>query len=226
MLPEVEPKNPEAPVATNELDGIGIAALFQTFEEGGAEVVVHEGGLLYVTNGAFGGIDVWDIATESLVDFYDLTVLPGFDGVQSVAVKNGLVAVAVSTPDATEEVFGETVNVGQDGYVALIDSASGSIIDRVTVGNVPDMVTFNEDGTKILVANEGEFSGESDLDKDPIGSVSIIDVSNGANRSARNRSDLRQLRRPRSAGQGEWHPSEHGRLAAAGPRARVHRGGG
>ncbi len=171
----------DTPIATDELGEIGVAAVFDSLAgEGGSEVVVHEGGRLYTTNGATGTIDVWDIATETQVDSIDLTYLPGFDGVQSVAVKNGLIAAAVSTPDTTRTVFGETVSEASNGYIVLIDAATGQVIDRVTVGVLPDMVTFTPDGTKLLVANEGEFSGESDLDRDPMGTVSIVDVSNGA----------------------------------------------
>lgn len=170
--------NPEAPVPTEELGSIGEYAAFDTGLEAGAEVVAYEDGVLYVTNGAAGGIDVWDLASKTKLDFVDLSFLPGYNGVQSVAVKNGLIAVAVATPNlATATAFGEVIE-GQNGYVALIDAVSLQVIDRVTVGNLPDMVTFNADGTKILVANEGEFNSENGLDRDPEGSVSIIDVSN------------------------------------------------
>ncbi|MFK7868065.1 MAG: ExeM/NucH family extracellular endonuclease [Roseobacter sp.] len=169
-----------APEATKELGEITEHASFASGLEGGAEVVVYEDGLFFVTNGALGRIDVFDLVTEQLVDSYDLTFLPGFDGLQSVAVKNGLVAAAVSTPNVTAEGLSTTVTEGQNGYVVLIDVASGQVIDRVTVGNLPDMVTFNADGSKLLVANEGAFNAENGLDRDPIGSVSIIDLANGA----------------------------------------------
>jgi alkaline phosphatase len=84
--------------------------------------------------------------------------------VQSVAVKNGLVAVAVAvTPEDA------------NGQVALFDT-DGTLLNTVEVGNLPDMVTFTPDGGKVLVANEGEPLDETD----PLGGVSIIDVSNGA----------------------------------------------
>ncbi|TCO74149.1 ExeM/NucH family extracellular endonuclease [Rhodovulum euryhalinum] len=168
----------DAPEATGELGDIGIAAVFDSGAgEGGSEVVATEDGKAYVTNGALGRIDVWDIASGSLSASIDLTYLPGFAGVQSVAVKNGLIAAAVSSTDI---VSGADV-LGQSGYVALIDGATGLVIDRVVTGNLPDMVTFSPDGTKILVANEGEFNAESDITVDPVGSVSIIDVSNLVN---------------------------------------------
>ena len=51
----------------------------------------------------------------------------------------------------------------------------GAILKSVTVGALPDMLTFTSDGTKVLVANEGEPSAPVD----PEGSVSVIDVSAG-----------------------------------------------
>ncbi len=42
------------------------------------------------------------------------------------------------------------------------------------------MLTFTPDGTKIVVANEGEPAGYCEGDAgDPVGSVSVIDVSSG-----------------------------------------------
>ncbi len=82
----------------------------------------------------------------------------------SVAVKNGIVAIAI-----------EAANGIDPGKVVFYDTA-GTFINEVTVGVLPDMVTFSPDGTKVLTANEGERSGNAD----PIGSVSIIDISQGA----------------------------------------------
>ena len=116
---------------------------------------------LFVT-GEGSDVEVLDLsnpASPMLVDSlpYDAT---------SVAVKNGVLAVAV--PDPTDK----TLN----GQVYLYDDlASLENPVSIEVGALPDMLAFTPDGRRILVANEGE---RGDL-VDPPGSVSIIDVSRG-----------------------------------------------
>jgi hypothetical protein len=91
--------------------------------------------------------------------------LPG--GPNGVAARNGLVAVAVEASPKT--------NNGQVLFyrVNAVDCALTSD-GAVTVGALPDMLTFTPDGKKILVANEGEPNADYTID--PEGSVSIIDV--------------------------------------------------
>ena len=91
-------------------------------------------------------------------------------------MKNGIVAAAIARPDAEIEVLGETVTVGRNGFVALFDAATGALIDRTRVGNLPDMLAFTADGLQLLVANEGEFNSDRGLDRDPVGSVSVISL--------------------------------------------------
>ncbi|QXE24430.1 phytase [Richelia sinica FACHB-800] len=91
-------------------------------------------------------------------------------GVQSVAVRKGvgtansIVAVAISANTVTDP-----------GKVVFFDAATLTKLAEVTVGALPDMLTFTPDGSKLLVANEGEPS--EDYTIDPEGSISIIDVS-------------------------------------------------
>ena len=62
-------------------------------------------------------------------------------------------------------------------------NTDGSFITSVDVGAVPDNLVFSPDGTRILVANEGESNLESvaaPLTSNPEGSISIIDISDGA----------------------------------------------
>jgi Ca2+-binding RTX toxin-like protein len=91
-----------------------------------------------------------------------------FGAANSVAVKNGIVAVAVANEDTQAP-----------GQVVFFD-LDGNFLNAVTVGSLPDMLTFTPDGSRILVANEGEPSSYNQTDSvDPEGSVSIIDISNG-----------------------------------------------
>ena len=82
-----------------------------------------------------------------------------------MSVKNGLIAVA--SPNANEQLDGSVLFFNMDG----------DLLKQVTVGALPDMVTFTPDGTKVLTANEGQPS--VDYSVDPEGSVSIIDLSVG-----------------------------------------------
>ena len=115
-------------------------------------------------------ISLADPSNPSLLGVLDVAdFIPNIDGVNSVAVSNGLVAIAVGADPATDP-----------GFVAVADinavvAGDTSAFEVVQVGSLPDMVTFTPDGTQVLSANEGE-PGD---DVDPDGSVSIIDVSNG-----------------------------------------------
>jgi alkaline phosphatase len=163
-----------------------LAAEFQG--EGGeaaSEVVAHEGGLLYTTNGTLGRIDIFDIGANTAAGSIDLTALPGFDGVQSVDVKNGIVAAAISRGSDALDIFGQTLDIAQPGFIALFDAATGDLLSTVETGNLPDAVKFSPDGATLAVAGEGEFNEDSPHANDPLGTVSLIDVSDPVNPQAR-----------------------------------------
>lgn len=139
------------------------------FDEGGAEIVVYDAGSqqLFVVNAEDETVDILDISdptTPAKVGAIDASAYG--DGANSVAVHNGLVAVAVQADPATDP-----------GSVVFYDT-DGNYLNHVTVGALPDMVTFTPNGRYVLVANEGEPN--DDYDVDPEGSVSIINVSQGA----------------------------------------------
>jgi DNA-binding beta-propeller fold protein YncE len=115
------------------------------------------------------GVDVLDAATGALVEHIDVT---GYGLVNSVAIHNGLAAFAIEAgpPDRR-----------RPGVVVFYDTRTRQPIgDPVTVGALPDMLTFTHDGSKLLVANEATPNPVADapytLTQDPQGSVSIIDV--------------------------------------------------
>ena len=136
------------------------------FDESAAEIVAHDPGTqrLFVVNANNAAVDVLDIANPTnptLISTIDVTSIGA--GANSVAVANGVVAIAVENEDEVSP-----------GTVAFFD-ANGTFLNSVTVGVLPDMVTFTPDGQKVLVANEGEPGEE----EDPEGSISIIDISGG-----------------------------------------------
>ncbi|MFO0820130.1 MAG: choice-of-anchor I family protein [Pirellulales bacterium] len=118
------------------------------------------------TSNALGIVDFSNPATPTHLATIDLS--PWGGGPNSVAVKNGLVAVAV-------EAFAKT-----DPGAVHFFTTGGDWLGQVPVGALPDMLVFNPDGSKLLVANEGEPNSYNQVGSvDPEGSVSIIDLTNG-----------------------------------------------
>lgn len=146
--------------------------LSERFGEGATEIAAFDpvSQSLLVTNAMTDTIDVLDLADPTMpVLAQTLTIGdPDLAGPTSVAVRDGVVAAAV--PNAT---------VGEPGAVLFFD-IDGTPLGGVTVGALPDMLTFDPTGHSVLVANEGEPVGYDDGQIDPEGSVSIIDVSGGA----------------------------------------------
>lgn len=108
-----------------------------------------------------------NLVIGSTIDFTSALFNAFGNNVNSVAVKNGIVAVAVANNVKTEP-----------GRVFLLDT-SGNLLKSLEVGALPDMLTFSPNGKSILIANEGERDGVN-TQLDGKGSVSIIDVSKGA----------------------------------------------
>ena len=137
-------------------------------EETRGENVVYENSTMYVMNN--GAIDVVDITNPAAPTLRHQLRLPGEP--TSVAVNDGLVAVSVPATPKTDPgrviFFRGTTKVGD-----------------VTVGALPDMVTFTHDGKLLAVANEGEPNSYGQPDSvDPEGSISVINTqpfrTNGA----------------------------------------------
>jgi len=143
---------------------IGLApASVPSFDGGAAEIPAFDpqSNRLFVVNAQV-GVDVFDISDPFNPAFVETFSAPGTN---SVAVHNGTLALAVAN-----------ANTQAAGTVQFFD-AFGSFKGAVAAGALPDMVTFTPDGQKVLVANEGEPNDDYTID--PVGSVSIIDVSGG-----------------------------------------------
>jgi 2',3'-cyclic-nucleotide 2'-phosphodiesterase (5'-nucleotidase family)/PKD repeat protein len=136
------------------------------FDEGGAEISAYDAATnrLYFTNADANTIVILDLSNPANPSEISAINLDSYgDGVNSVAVKEGLIAVAVQADPVTDP-----------GSVVFFDM-DGNYISDVQVGALPDMVTFTPDGSKAIVANEGEPNDDYSID--PEGSISIIDLS-------------------------------------------------
>ena len=173
-----------------QMDMLGRVVLNAQSPEGAAEIVAFQKstGYIYAVNssGDDATVEVIDlnganadaltadaegvINNQNLSIMYTLKVSEDVAGdANSIAIHDGEELLAVAMAGAT----------GTKGKIAFYDisGATPAFIKAVEVGYLPDMVTFNNAGTQVLVANEGEPS--HDYTVDPEGSVSIIMIANG-----------------------------------------------
>lgn len=114
------------------------------------------------------GVDVLDRKTGQALAHLSVTHL---GAVNSVAIHDGVAALAIeNTRDRT-----------LPGVVVFHDTTHRTQIGApVTVGALPDMLTFTPNGRQVLVANEGTPNPRPTAPglsaDDPVGSVSVIDV--------------------------------------------------
>ena len=141
-----------------------------TFDKGSAEVVTYDAAsrtaiLSDAFNNKLTFVNISNITSPVVSREILLTAYNGL--VNSVAVKNGIVAVALE--DATSK-----ANPGK----VLLFNMSGVLLSQTMVGALPDQLTFTPNGQKIIVCNEGEPLNDYALD--PEGTVSILTITNPA----------------------------------------------
>ncbi|RDX38170.1 alkaline phosphatase [Kangiella sp. HD9-110m-PIT-SAG07] len=167
------------------------------YGEGAAEIVAYDQSYkkLYVVNGASKAIDIIDISQLPTVPlrlpysgnnlssqqlFLPKSVstagagMVKLGGPNSLAIHNDILAIAVATKNKQSS--------GAVLFYSLSDQTP-SLIQSVSVGALPDMVAFTKDGSKAIVANEGEPS--KDYHVDPEGSISIISMTPSIAHSAK-----------------------------------------
>ncbi len=151
----------------------------QGFDVSAAEIVDYDKhhNRIFVVNADSGRVDVFsdlmsaqpalygslDLA-QMLVDNAIVSATSEVGAANSISVYGDYAAVAVQANPKTN-----------DGWVVFLNTADLSYARAVQVGALPDMVTFTPDGSKVLVANEGEPN--SDYSVDPEGSVSVVSMS-------------------------------------------------
>ncbi|WP_127846321.1 choice-of-anchor I family protein, partial [Psychroflexus aestuariivivens] len=156
----------QAPTASENILDISLLTSHLVDENGTAEITAFDEDTqrLFVVNNTH--IEIVDFSDPAnLVNSTNIDVTPYGASAQSVAIKNGLVAIAVANSVETD-----------NGFVLFTDT-DGNNPQTVEVGALPDMLTFTPDGTKLLVANEGQPNADYSID--PEGSVSVIDVTGG-----------------------------------------------
>ncbi len=121
--------------------------------------------LFVVSNDGGTKVEVVDLSAYPTLTKFKTLTYPSNAGINSVAVSNGLLAIALNgvTPQS-------------NGDVVVLKTSTLEEVKKISVGAMPDMVTFSPDGNYIISANEGEPS--DDYTVDPVGSISIIDVKN------------------------------------------------
>lgn len=139
------------------------------FDQGAAEIAAFDpiSKRLFFVNAQAATVDILDLTDPAApVKIASIDATAYGTSANSVDVKNGVVAVAIEADPKQDP-----------GKVVFFDT-DGIFISEATVGALPDAVTFTSDGSKVVVANEGEPN--ADYTVDPEGSVSVIDLSGGA----------------------------------------------
>jgi len=142
------------------------------------------GGKLFVfSSGGGGTLQVTDATTASAPDLLERVAYGGDYISTSVASYGNLLAVALSPADYNTS--------GGQGLVRFyrvgVDGTLTQIAD-VSVGYLPDGIAFNETGTKLVIANEGQPAADYTLDRP--GSIGIIDITGRAGRERFSYTDL------------------------------------
>lgn len=131
-----------------------------------AEIPVFDAGTnaLWIAGG--NGVDVLNLAGTRIQSF----TTTDFGSINSIAVSGNTLALAFTNP-----------NPALPGSVQFFDTrtflsqgATAALLGGVQVGAVPDMLIWTGDGSRLLVANEGERQSDAN---NPAGSVSLIDVN-------------------------------------------------
>lgn len=161
---------PETPPSVVTPDSVTLSLLGRyesgEFDVSAAEIPAFDPAnrQIFVVNARKGAVDVLDAsdaANPTLTDTLTVESVAQGAVVNSIAYREGYLAVAIEAATKTDP-----------GFVALFDATTLELLGSVQVGAQPDMLAFTPDGKYLLVANEGEPN--DDYSVDPAGSVSVI----------------------------------------------------
>ena len=149
------------------------------FDESAAEIVVYDSinNRTYVVNANSGKVDVLDSS-----DLANVTLITSVAMGDDMAAAGSVADASVVGAANSVSIYGNTMAVAveakpktDNGWVVFYNTADNSYIRSVQVGALPDMVKYSHDGTKVVVANEGE--PDEGYVNDPEGSVSVINTA-------------------------------------------------
>jgi DNA-binding beta-propeller fold protein YncE len=144
----------------------GVAA--DLFDKSAAEIVKFDPVTqrMFVVNGLTNSIDIFNAANINNPQFIESVDLSAYGNPNSVDInpkaKSNEIAVACNASNKTDR-----------GSVVFLNK-EGDFLESIQVGYLPDMLTYDSKGARLLVANEGEPSDDYSID--PEGSVSIITI--------------------------------------------------
>lgn len=170
---------------TISLSKIGSYVSGVTNADGGvAEIVSYDKvhNKAWVVNGATGLLDILHLSKVTSAESEDMPAESlnikklACDQVKDF-VYGDMTSVSVNGEQGLAAVALQAEGYDQNGYVAVL-STDGEMVAMFEAGCQPDMVTFTPDGSKILVANEGEpREGYGENVTDPAGSVTVITLN-------------------------------------------------
>lgn len=146
-----------------------------TATTGGAEIVTHDARSqrLFVTQADPATLFVLDARTSAPIA--SLALASYGRELTSVDARDGIVVAVVKA----------TVP-GAPGTLVVLDASTLQVLRTAELGAEPDAAQFTPDGTRVVVADEGEPVGQyCEGGLDPEGSVSVVDVATGTSRQAR-----------------------------------------
>ncbi|MEM7024890.1 MAG: alkaline phosphatase, partial [Pseudomonadota bacterium] len=164
-LPDIDPVDNQPQAARIELSVIGRYTMGY-YDIGGSVPAAYDPPTqtLFVVTVDCGWIDSVDLRdpTEPKLKRRELALLfGGFP--QSIALSNGILAVALSSPLKT-----------LPGKVLFFDTDGNQIGNVVRAGVKPVQIRFTPDGRKAVVVNQGEANDSYEID--PKGTITLIDL--------------------------------------------------
>lgn len=174
---------------------IGRAVLSAEDPEGAAEIVAYQKskGWVYAVNSSTSPvtIEVMDINSldasaltadaEGIISNTNLesAITINLDAADGANLSGDANSIAFDDNNEMLAVAVDSGTTGVAGHVAFYDvsGAAPVFVKNVQVGFLPDSLTFSPDGSKVVVANEGEPAGDYSID--PEGTISIIDITEG-----------------------------------------------